>query len=137
MTNDRPNGAARRSTIPDWLQRDPAWQEQKARLWAMTRDERIRAMRAGKLSLRLCLHWASRTPHEVPLVDGEWAFVAAHLADVVDRLDDQRHRVLESVVRCPPREARGGAPSPQPVAGNARGLSHRRCSVRGAGAART
>jgi hypothetical protein len=64
-------------------------------------------MRAGKLSLRLSLHWASRAPQEVPLVDGEWAFVATHLVDVADRRDDQRLRVLESFVRCPSREARG------------------------------
>ena len=38
------------------LRPDPAWEEQKARLWAMTRDERVRAMRAGRLSMRLCLH---------------------------------------------------------------------------------
>jgi hypothetical protein len=107
MTTDQPGGDARRSAIPEWLHRDPAWEEHKARLWAMTRDERVRAMRAGRLSLRLCLHWASRAPHEVPLVDGEWAFVAAHLADVADRRADQRLRVLESFVRCPPREARG------------------------------
>src|SRR5512133_3228665 len=107
MNNDQPRGHVRRSTMPEWLERDPAWEEQKARMWAMTRDERVRAMRAGRLSLRLCLHWASRAPHEVPLVDGEWAFVAAHLADVVDHRDDQRPRVLESLVRCPPREARG------------------------------
>jgi len=73
----------------------------------MTRDERVRAMRAGKLSLRLCLHWASGAPHEVPLIDGEWAFVAKHLVDVADRRGDQRLRVLDSFVRCPPREARG------------------------------
>lgn len=107
MTNDQPSGEARPSAVPDWLQRDPAWEEQKARLWAMTPDERVRAMRAGKLSLRLCLHWASRAPHEVPLVDGEWAFVAAHLVDVAERRADQRLRVLDSFVRCPPREARG------------------------------
>jgi hypothetical protein len=107
MTERHPQGDARPPAIPDWLQRDPAWEEQKARLWAMTRDERIRAMYAGKLSLRLCLHWASRTPHEVPLIDGEWAFVATHLADVADRRADQRRRVLQSLVRCPPREARG------------------------------
>jgi hypothetical protein len=107
MSNRQRRGDVRGPAIPDWLQRDPAWEELKARLWAMTRDERIRAMYAGKLSLRLCLHWASRAPHEVPLIDGEWAFVATNLADVADRRVDQRGRVLESLVRCPPREARG------------------------------
>lgn len=77
------------STVPNWLRRDPAWEEQKARLWAMTPDERVRAMRAGKLSLRLCLHWASRASHEVPLVDGEWAFLSAHIVDVVERSDHE------------------------------------------------
>jgi hypothetical protein len=107
MTNHQPSQDARHSTIPQWLQHDPAWEEQKARLWAMTRDERVRAMRAGTLSLRLCLHWASRAPREVPLVDGEWAFMATHLADVADRGDGQRRRVVASFLRCPPREARG------------------------------
>ncbi|HEX5927086.1 MAG TPA: single-stranded DNA-binding protein [Baekduia sp.] len=47
----------------NWLlRRDAAWEEQKARLWAMTREERVRAMRAGKFSLRLCLHSAGAPP---------------------------------------------------------------------------
>lgn len=77
------------SAMPSWLRRDPVWQEQKARLWAMTPDERVRAMRAGRLSLRLCLHWARHASHEVPLVDGEWAFLAPHVADIAERRDRQ------------------------------------------------
>jgi hypothetical protein len=55
---------------------DPVWEEQKARLWAMTPDERVRAMRAGRLSMRLCQHWASRRPEEVPLLNGEFEYIA-------------------------------------------------------------
>ncbi len=91
----------------DWLlRRDPAWEEQKARLWAMTRDERVRAMRAGKLSLRLCLHWASRRPAEVPLLDGEFEFIAIHTPEAAETAS-QRERVTESLIRCPARDARG------------------------------
>jgi hypothetical protein len=63
---------------------DPVWEEQKARLWAMTRDERVRAMRAGTLSMRLCLLWASRPPEEVPLLNGEFEFIAISTAEVAE-----------------------------------------------------
>lgn len=68
----------------EWLARDPAWEEAKRRLWAMTRDERVRAMRAGALSLRLCLHWASHAAEEVPLLEGEWEFIAIRTPEVAD-----------------------------------------------------
>ncbi len=53
--------------MPAFLRRDPAFEEQLARLWAMTADERVAAMRAGQLSLRLLCAWSARCPHEVPL----------------------------------------------------------------------
>lgn len=65
--------------------RDPAWEEAKRQLWAMTANERRAAMYAGRLTLRLCLHWASRTPREVPLLDGEWAFIANATPEVAER----------------------------------------------------
>jgi hypothetical protein len=77
----------------------------------MTRDERVRAMRAGKLSMRLCLHWASRRPHEVPLLNGEWEFIAIATPEVADAEPDssstpsQRQRVTESLIRCPGRDS--------------------------------
>lgn len=89
------------------LRPDPAWEEQKARLWAMTRDERIHAMHTGQLSMRLCLHWASRRPHEVPLLNGEWEFIAVNTPEVTDLEPrpgpalSQRQRVTESLIRCP------------------------------------
>jgi hypothetical protein len=66
------------------LRRDPAWEEAKQRLWVMSADERRAAMFAGTLSLRLCLHWASRAPHEVPQLDGEWWFIAARTPEIAD-----------------------------------------------------
>jgi hypothetical protein len=89
---------------------DPVWEEQKARLWAMTADERVRAMRAGRLSLRLCLHWASRRPHEVPLLNGEFEFIAVQTPEIADADErpSQRERVTESLIRRPDRDPHGG-----------------------------
>jgi hypothetical protein len=69
------------------LRRDPAWEEAKQRLWAMTADERRAAMFAGRLSLRLCLHWANHAPREVPLLNGEWWFIAVETPEVADADD--------------------------------------------------
>ena len=66
------------------LRRDPAWEEAKQRLWAMTADERRAAMFAGRLSLRLCFHWANHAPREVPLLNGEWWFIAIATPEVAD-----------------------------------------------------
>jgi hypothetical protein len=90
-----------------WVRKDPAWEEDTRRLWAMTCDERVRAMRAGELSLRLCLHWASRAPHEVPLLENEWEFIAIatpEIADIDEATPSQRERVTESLIRCPDAE---------------------------------
>ena len=72
----------------------------------MTADERVRAMRAGRLSLRLCLHWASRRPHELPLLNGEWEFIAISTPEIADpgTTPTQRERVSESLLRCPDRQ---------------------------------
>jgi hypothetical protein len=89
-----------------WLRMDPEFEEAKRRLWAMTPEKRVQAMRAGRLSLRLCLHWASRRPQEVPLLDGEWEFIAirTHEIAAAGEAPSQRQRVTESLVRCPDRD---------------------------------
>ncbi|HEV2785123.1 MAG TPA: hypothetical protein VGV67_01940 [Solirubrobacteraceae bacterium] len=50
----------------------------------MTATERVTAMRAGRLSLRQLSMWASRRPHEVPLLNGEFEFIAVHTPEVAD-----------------------------------------------------
>ena len=65
-------------------------------------------MRAGRLSRRQCLHWAACRPQEVPLLDGEWEFIAVATPEVADAgrpaaAISQRERVAESVLRCPER----------------------------------
>ena len=60
------------------LRVDPERLEQ---LWAMRPDERVAAAQAGRFTVGEMLRWASRRPAEVPVVDGEWFFLSAFLAD--------------------------------------------------------
>ena len=50
-------------------------------LWAMTPDQRRDAAQRGRVTLGEMLRWASRAPHEVPLVNGEFFFITALSAD--------------------------------------------------------
>ena len=39
-------------------------------------------MRAGELTLKECCQWAAHAPHEVPIVNGEFEFIAAFTPEV-------------------------------------------------------
>ncbi len=59
----------------------------KARLdamWRMSPEQRITAMRNGKLSLEQCAAWAARYPEQVPLINGEFEYLAAFTPEVRD-----------------------------------------------------
>lgn len=100
MTDDHTEAMSAFDAFGTWLRTDPEFEQAKQRLWAMTAQERVQAMRAGRLSLRLCLHWASRRPREVPLLNGEWEFIAISTPEVADTTS-QRERVTASLLRCP------------------------------------
>jgi hypothetical protein len=53
-------------------------------LWRMTPNERIAAMRRGSLSMEQCSAWASRYPRQVPVINGEWEFIAAYMPEVCE-----------------------------------------------------
>lgn len=53
-----------------------------ALLWELTPSARVAAMRRGELTLAQCAAWASRYPEQVPLVNGEFEFLAAHTLEV-------------------------------------------------------
>jgi hypothetical protein len=55
--------------------------ERIERMWGMTPAERLLAARRGDFTLGELLKWASRAAHEVPLVNGEFAFIALLTAD--------------------------------------------------------
>lgn len=58
--------------------------DQRDEIKAMTTDERIAAMCAGRWTYAQCCHWASRWPHEVPLINNEFAFIAAFEAEAAE-----------------------------------------------------
>lgn len=68
----------------DWLRRDPTLVEQERLLWAMTPTERVAAMREGRLTMHQCSKWAQRRPREVPLLNGEFEFIAITTPEVAD-----------------------------------------------------
>jgi hypothetical protein len=57
-------------------------------------------MYRGELTLGECLRWAARAPEEVPLLNGEFAFIAIRMPDVADgtearaaRREDRAHEL--------------------------------------------
>jgi hypothetical protein len=59
------------------------------RMWAMTPTQRIQAAEQGQLTLSEMQHWAARAPGgEIPLVNGEFFFIAALLADNETAIQD-------------------------------------------------
>jgi hypothetical protein len=45
-------------------------------LWEMTPAQRVAAMRRGTLTLEQCAAWAARHPDQVPLLNGEFEYLA-------------------------------------------------------------
>jgi hypothetical protein len=62
--------------IPSARHQRPDRGEELHTLWAMTRAERITAMWRSELTLRQLCQWSSRAQHEVPLLGGEFAWIA-------------------------------------------------------------
>ncbi len=58
--------------------------EHSRALWRMSAKEREAAMWRGELTGAQLSEWARRAPHEVPLIDGEWAFIAALTPEIAD-----------------------------------------------------
>jgi hypothetical protein len=62
-----------------------ALEARKARLralWKMTASQRVNAMRKGELSLEQCAAWAARYPEQMPLLNGEFEYLAAFTPEV-------------------------------------------------------
>ena len=82
--------------FPELPQIDRAWEDRKARLMALTADERVAAMRAGELTYRELAHWSSARPSEVPLVGtgeggaGEFEWLAAFTPEFAEHDEPAR-----------------------------------------------
>ncbi len=53
-------------------------------LWRMTPAQRVAAMRKGELTMEQCCAWAARYPDQVPLIRGEFEFIAAYTTEVTE-----------------------------------------------------
>jgi hypothetical protein len=53
-------------------------------LQAMSPAERQAAMWSGQLTNAQLWEWARWRPHEIPLLNGEWAFIALLIPEVAD-----------------------------------------------------
>lgn len=53
-------------------------------LWEMSPAERISAMRRGTLTLEQCAAWAARYPEQVPLINGEFEYLARSTPEVCE-----------------------------------------------------
>jgi hypothetical protein len=58
--------------------------ERSQALWKMSADERVAAMHRGELTWGQLFEWARGAKHEVPLIDGEFAFIAAYTPEVAE-----------------------------------------------------
>jgi hypothetical protein len=58
--------------------------ERSQALWSMSADERVAAMRRGELIWGQLYEWASKARHEVPLLNGEYAFIAAKTPEATE-----------------------------------------------------
>jgi hypothetical protein len=78
----------------DMLQRLAAQRASKRErsnaLWKMSADERVAAMHRGELTWGQLCEWASRAPHEVPRLNGEYWFIAATTPEAADAEDPRR-----------------------------------------------
>ena len=50
----------------------------------MTDEERVAAMRRGELTIHQLAEWSRKAPHEVPLLNGEFEWIAGRTADIAD-----------------------------------------------------
>jgi len=59
-------------------------EERLRRLWRMTPTQRVAAMRRGELTLEQCSAWAARHPEQVPLLNGEFEYIARDTPEISD-----------------------------------------------------
>jgi hypothetical protein len=53
-------------------------------LWQMTATERVAAMRRGELTLEQLAAWSARHTEQVPLLNGEFEWIAVSMPEVCE-----------------------------------------------------
>lgn len=72
-------------TFADYLAQTTAERRERLRpLWQMTSTQRVAAMRRGALTLEQLAAWSARHPDQLPLVNGEFEWIARHTPDATE-----------------------------------------------------
>ncbi|WP_196189178.1 hypothetical protein [Conexibacter sp. W3-3-2] len=82
------------SIRPPRLKFGPLTALEKEQVVQMSADQRVAAMCAGRLTYGQLAWWASRWPHEVPLINNEFAYLAyfeAEAAESHTRIEVSEH----------------------------------------------
>jgi len=66
--------------------------ERSQALWKMSPERRRAAMWRGELTWGQLFEWAKLAPDEVPLINGEWAFIAAYTPEVAETSEHEAKR---------------------------------------------
>ena len=83
--------------LPLTVREDPA---EIHALWAMTNQQRIDAMWAGRLTLSQLCEWSSRHPSQIPLLGGEFAWIVMRTPEWAEAAEPAR----DNVIHLPERE---------------------------------
>ena len=54
------------------------------RLWQMSPQQRVAAMRRGELTLEQLAAWSARHPEQVPMLNGEFEWIAIRMPEVCE-----------------------------------------------------
>ena len=81
MSNQPPTSA---TALAQQVRTAPTSAERVAGLRRMSRDERLAAYRRGEFDLDACCLWACRYPRELPLLNGEFEFIARKMPEVCE-----------------------------------------------------
>jgi hypothetical protein len=61
------------------------------RLWQMNVEQRIAAMRRGELTYRELAAWSGRHPEQIPLLNGEFEWLATHTPEACEPSSPHAH----------------------------------------------
>ena len=54
------------------------------RLWQMAPEQRVAAMRRGELTVEQLAAWSARHPEQVPMLNGEFEWIAIRMPEVCE-----------------------------------------------------
>jgi hypothetical protein len=77
-------GQVNGQAISELLRGAATARERRAALLRLGREGRLAAYRRGEFNLDSCCLWAARYPREVPLLNGEFEFIARTTPEVLD-----------------------------------------------------